>query len=210
MTKEKRKRRSLEEWRAIMLDYETAPNIDAEFYAKHGLASSMLYKWRGKLGFKHARGDPKNLAKLDSPAVSPGTEVAVVNGAAPVRRKSKYPDALRVKAVQMFLAGEGGATAISKALKLKGKAGTAMVQYWIRTDARGAVRGAKQTLMPAPVTAKPIVQEQSVLGVGSQAAITLLKQAEREALRLVRTNKIRSLDSSHLLSQLALRALLGD
>lgn len=203
MTKDGRKRRSPEEWRTILMDYETAPAVDDAFFERIGVNRSVLYKNRTRLGFKHERGNPKNLARLEQLSSSGGEAAANFPG----RRKSKYPEALRNKAVELYRGGKG-ATAIAHELKMPGKKGVAMVQYWITRS------GPRQELLPATVTATPKAmapaREPSAMGDGAAAAISLLKQFEREAMRLVRTGKIAKLDSAHLLGILALRSLTGD
>lgn len=205
MTKQTRTRRSEEEWRAIIRQYETAPEITADFFEQLGVHQSMIYKHRKDFKLKHPRGDPRNLAKLDGQPASPGTEVAVI----PRTRKlsgRNHPPELREKAIVLYQQGVKNFSEIADRIGIPGK-GPA-VAYWIQTHKKGG--GPKQQLIPAARGAPAPVHAEPAMGAGTKAAIILLKQMDREINRMIRANKIQTPDSAHLYGQLALRALTGD
>lgn len=208
--KETRTRRTPEEWRAIVLEYEQSTDATDAFCEARGIHRSMLDRARRNAKLKHDRGDKRNLAKLQG--AKPGTEL-VVAGERKLSARN-HPPELREKAIELYTSGVTSPVEIADRIGIPGKAPA--VSYWIVAHRKkhGGPRSKmgrppKQELLPAIDTPSPSPAKQAI-GEGVKAAITLLRAMDREIMRMLRANKMQTPDTAHLYGQLALRALTGD
>lgn len=185
---ETRTRRTDEDWRPIILEYEQWSDHLKDFFAKHGVYRGMVERARKNLGCKYQRGDARNLAILRG-------EVAAKT---PTGGR-KYSPEIRARAIELFKQGRR-IHQIAAELNLSAKKAT--VSYWI--NAFKKTNGTKGELIPA-ANVVPVTSSSDL-----HAAITLLRRMDKEITRLIRQNKIERADNAHLLGQLALRALTGD
>ena len=174
--------RTDEQWKAILLDYEQSPDTQTAVLARHSIHKSMLDKARRRYGLKFPRGDARNLAALAGEKAPDGRS-----------NRSKHPK--QAEAIALYHQGEMTVQAIADKLEVH----KSTVSGWIQRDKA-------KTGAPGRYN-KPVA---STIGPETKQAIILLRQMDREVMRLIRSNKIQSPDTAHMLGMMALRALTGD